>query len=339
MAVEHKDDFTPLRTWSHLAKNKRRPTEYEIVSTNLLWSTDDEAPWAMGPDVPLSRWYIEYRNNSPLRHADWDGFRDPDQLVYRTYNMIQDGQESHVDALLEDHSGNEHDEGLTTEWIGRLATCYTPAKYLLHTVQMAAAYLAALSPSSTVENCFIFESGDQLRWVSRVAYRTAELRSTHPEFDFGTQERATWENHPAWQGFRELMERTLVTWDWAEQFVALNLVAKPAIDAALLRTLSAVAQDNGDTLLALLCRAQLIDSERTVRWSEALLRYALESPEHGDDNRDLVQSWFNKWAPVADAAVTVYCGSLAPAFDAGELVRELASHRESLLAPAVTSAH
>ena len=337
MAVEHDDDFAPLKTWSHLAKNRRRPTEYEIVSTNLLWSTDDEAPWAMGPDVPLSRWYIEYRNNSPLRHADWDGYRDPDQLVYRTYNMVQDGQESHVDALLEDHSGNEHDEGLTSEWVGRLATFYTPGKYLLHTVQMAAAYLAALSPSSTVENCFIFESGDQLRWVSRVAYRTAELRSAHPHLGFGGQERATWENHPAWQGFRELMEKTLVTWDWAEQFVALNLVAKPAIDAALLRSVSTVAQDNGDTLLALLCRAQLIDSERTVRWSEALLRYALESPEHGDDNRALAQSWFNKWAPLADAAVTAYCGSLAPALDAAEVVRELASHRESLLATAVAA--
>ncbi|GAA4555573.1 aromatic/alkene monooxygenase hydroxylase subunit beta [Pseudonocardia xishanensis] len=338
MAVEHEGDFKPLRTWSHLAKNRRRPTEYEIVSTNLLWSTDDDAPWAMGPAVPLSQWYIKYRNNSPLRHEDWDGFRDPDQLVYRTYNMIQDGQESHVDALLQDHSGNEHDEGLTSEWVGKLATFYTPAKYLLHTVQMSAAYLAALSPSSTIENCFIFESGDQLRWVSRTAYRTAELGTTHAGFEFGRQERAAWEVDPAWQGFRELMEKILVSWDWAEQFVALNLVAKPAIDTALLRTLSSVAQDNGDTLLALLCRAQLIDSERSVRWSEALLRYALDSAEHGADNRELVRSWFAKWVPLADAAATAYCGALAPELNTDELVDELAAHRESLVeaAPART---
>ncbi|MGD9526469.1 aromatic/alkene monooxygenase hydroxylase subunit beta [Pseudonocardia sp.] len=324
-------DLKPLKTWSHLAKNRRRPTEYEIVSTNLLWSTDDDAPWAMGPSVPLSRWYIEYRNSSPLRHEDWDGFRDPDQLVYRTYNMIQDGQESHVDGLLADHSGNDHDAGLSPEWVATLARFYTPGKYLLHTVQMAAAYLAALSPASTIENCFIFESGDQLRWVSRVSYRTAELRAAHPEREFGGQERRVWEDDGAWQGFRELMERTLVTWDWAEQFVVLNLVAKPAVDAALLRSLSTVAQQNGDTLLALLCRAQLIDSDRTDRWSEALLAYALESAEHGDRNRELVRGWFERWAPLADAAVEAYCGALSPTLDHARLVRELAAHRESLL--------
>lgn len=337
MSTEQRD-LKPLKTWSHLAKNRRRPTEYEIVSTNLLWSTDDDAPWAMGPSVPLSRWYIEYRNNSPLRHEDWDGFRDPDQLVYRTYNMIQDGQESHVDALLDDHSGNEHDDGLSSEWVAQLARFYTPGKYLLHTIQMAAAYLAALSPASTIENCFIFESGDQLRWVSRVAYRTAELRSTRPEVGFGSQERSVWEDDAAWQGFRELMERTLVTWDWAEQFVALNLVAKPAVDAALLRSLSTIAQDSGDTLLALLCRAQLIDSDRTVRWSEALLGYALDSTEHGEQNRELVRGWFDKWSPLANTAVAQYCGALASTIDHEQLVTDLAAHRDSLLdrAPVAT---
>ena len=65
----------PLRTFSHLAKLKRRPSEYEIVSTNLLWSkSDPKAPWAMSPSVPLSQWYIKYRNESPLTHDDWDAY-------------------------------------------------------------------------------------------------------------------------------------------------------------------------------------------------------------------------------------------------------------------------
>lgn len=321
----------PLRTWSHLASKQRRPTEYEIVSTNLLWSTDDDAPWAMGPDIPLSKWYVQYRNDSPLRHENWDGFRDPDQMVYRTYNMIQDGQEAHVDGLLEDHRGNEHDSGLNAAWVSKLARLYTPSRYLLHTVQMSAAYLAALSPASTIENCFIFESGDQLRWVSRVAYRTAELRENHPALDFGKQERAVWENDSAWQGFRELMETALVTWDWAEQFVALNLVAKPAIDAAVLRSLSVVAQTEGDTLLALLARAQLIDSDRTRRWSEALIAYALDSAEFGQQNRATMQGWFDRWAPLGEVAVEAYCRALVPDLDHRQLSRDLAEQRAALL--------
>ena len=31
----------PLKTWSHLAGRRRKPSEYEIVSANLLYNTRD----------------------------------------------------------------------------------------------------------------------------------------------------------------------------------------------------------------------------------------------------------------------------------------------------------
>ncbi|MBM3482789.1 MAG: toluene monooxygenase [Alphaproteobacteria bacterium] len=301
----------PLKTWSHLVRNKRRPTEYEIVSTNMLWSTGDQkAPWAMGPGTPMTQWYVKYRNQSPLKHADWDGFRDPDQLVYRTYNMIQDGQESFVDALLEDHSRNQHDLGLSPASLELLAHFYTPARYVIHTVQMASAYLVTMAPASTIENCFIFQSADQLRWVSRIAYRTAELKMTHPHAGFDRDERGHWENDAAWQGFRELMEKTLVAWDWAEQFVALNLVAKPAIDEALLRQFANLCRRQGDTLTALLLDAQMTDSARSRRWTTALIEYALKSGDPG--NRALIERWLAEWVPLGDAAIEAFCPALGP---------------------------
>lgn len=302
-----KDITKPLKTWSHLARNKRRPTEYEIVSTNMLWSTDEPAPWAQGPDIPMTKWYVKYRNESPLRHDNWDGFRDPDQLVYRTYTMVQDRHKSFVDGLLDDFSKNDHDFGLSSEWVKTLARFYTPMRYLLHTVQMGAAYLATVSPSSTVENCFMFESADQLRWLSRVAYRTAELAAVHPSAGFGQKEREIWENDPAWQGFRELMERLLVAWDWGEQFVALNLIAKPAIDE-ILQALGRLARLNQDSLLGLLVDAELVDSARTQRFSSALIHYA---KEHGNNIR-VLKDWTNKWWPYADAALEKYLSALRP---------------------------
>ncbi|MSO73844.1 MAG: toluene monooxygenase [Alphaproteobacteria bacterium] len=306
------DDLSkPLKTWSHLVRNRRRPTEYEIVSTNMLWSTDDpKAPWAMGQGVPMTQWYLKYRNQSPLKHKDWDGFRDPDQLVYRTYNMIQDGQESFVDALLDDHSRNQHDLGLAPESVGLLACFYTPARFVVHAMQMASAYLVTMAPSSTIENCFIFQSADQLRWVSRIAYRTAELKETHPDAGFDRDERRRWEQDPAWQGFRELMEKTLVAWDWAEQFTALNLVAKPALDEALLRQLAGLCRRNGDTLSALLLDAQMTDSARTRRWTTALVEYALKNAE--SDNRAVMQAWLAKWVPLGDRAIEGLCGAFGP---------------------------
>lgn len=300
-------ELRALKTWSHLASRRRRASEYEIVSTNLLWHTrNPEEPFDIAQTDPVSEWYMKYRNGSAVQHDDWDSFRDPDEIVYRTYNILQDGQENYVEGLLDQHNQEEHDKSLTPEWVSSLAHLYAPGRYLLHTVQMTSAYLMHMAPTSTISNCAAFQSADQLRWLSNIAYRTAELAQTHPSAGFGVTERSEWEALPAWQGFRELTERVLATWDWAEAFVALNLVTKPAIDEAFFRQQGVSARRNGDTLFALLSEAALRDSERSRRWSAELVRHMVQNPE----NIAVLEEWIQKWTPLADAAITGFCGAL-----------------------------
>lgn len=296
----------PLKTWSHLAKNRKRPSEYEVVSTNLLWSTDDKIPWALSADTPMNKWYLKYREGSPLQHHDWNAFRDPEQLIYRTYNIMQDGQEAYVDGLLNEYNENEHDKSLTEEWLRTLSVHYTPGRYPLHAIQMGSAYLVQMVPASTIENCAMFQTADQLRWLSRLAYRTKELSISYPKLGFGANERACWQDHPAWKGFRELMERALVAYDWGEHFVALNLIAKPALDEVLVRQLGIIARNNGDSLLGQLADAQILDSNRSRRWSEALIKFICEN----DKNTEPLRAWLDKWWPYGEAAIDSYCESL-----------------------------
>ena len=310
----------PLRTWSHLAGQRRRPSEYEIVSTDLLWSTDDAMPWALSPDIDMNKWYVKYRNESPLRHDDWDAFRDPDELVYRSYNVMQDGQEAYVDGLLADYAGNAHDAGLGADWVAALARLYTPARYPLHCLQMGAAYLVQIVPASTIENCAMFQCADQLRWVSRIAYRTRELANAWPDAGFVEGERGVWESDPCWQGFRELLERALVAYDWAEHFVALNLVAKPAFDEAFLRQLGRSARRNGDALLAQLLDAQWSDSERARRWTAALVDFA----RRREGNDSVLADWLAEWTPLGDAAIDAYCAALPGNPEAAETAKAAA---------------
>lgn len=305
----------PLKTWSHLAKRRRRPSEYEIVSTNLLWHTRDNAqPWDVGHQGTMADWYRQYRNGSPIQHDDFDGFRDPDELVYRTYNILQDGQENYVEGLLDQHNEEEHDKSLDAEWVSSLAERYAPGRYLLHTVQMASAYLVHMAPASTICNCAAFQSADQLRWLSNIAYRTAELAQSHPSAGFGENERRLWEDLPLWQGFRELMESVLATRDWAEAFVALNLVAKPAIDEAFFRQQGLSARRHDDTLFALLSEAALRDSERSRRWTVELVRFLTQTPE----NVAVINGWLEKWVPLGDSAISIFCGGLADNPEAGD---------------------
>ncbi|MBB1159974.1 MULTISPECIES: toluene monooxygenase [Amycolatopsis] len=305
----------PLKTWGHLAARRRKPSEYEIVSTNLLWHTrDPEQPWDVGHTGFMAEHYRRYRNQSPITHPDWNAFRDPDELVYRTYNILQDGQESYVDGLLDQHDAEGHDRGLSPEWVAVLAQLYTPSRYLLHTVQMASAYLVHMAPASTIANCAAFQAADSLRWLSNVAYRTAELRQAHPTAGFGERERELWEELPAWQGFRELMERQLTTFDWAEAFVALNVVAKPALDEIVLRQLGVSARRHGDVLHALLAESALRDSERSRRWTEALVKQMSEV----DSNVPQLREWVAKWQPLAVAAIEAYGAEVAENAEAAE---------------------
>ncbi|MEV5536228.1 toluene monooxygenase [Saccharopolyspora shandongensis] len=293
----------PLKTWGHLAARRRKPSEYEIVSTKLLWHTrDSEQPWEVGHTGFMADFYRKYRNQSPITHEDWDGFRDPDELVYRTYNILQDGQETYVEGLLDQHNSEGHDKGLAPEWTAALVQLYTPSRYLLHTIQMASAYLVHMAPASTIANCAAFQAADSLRWLSNVAYRTAELGLAHPSIGFGERERELWEELPVWQGFRELMERQLTTFDWAEAFVALNVVAKPAFDEVVLRQLGLSARRHGDTLHSLLAEAALRDSERSRRWTSALVAHMSEV----DANLPQLTEWVAKWQPLADTAIRAY---------------------------------
>ena len=304
---DQSDLSKPLKTWSHLAGKRRRPSEYEIVSTNLLWSTDDEMPWALSPDIDMNKWYLRYRNNSPLRHDDWDAFRDPDELVYRSYNVMQDGHETYVDGLLRDHVKNAHDAGLGADWVAALARLYTPSRYPLHCLQMGSAYLVQMVPASTIENCVMFQAADQLRWVSRVAYRTRELANAYPDAGFVSGERKAWEEDACWQGFRALLEKVLVAYDWAEHFVALNIVAKPAFDEACIRRLGRAARHgNRDMLLAQLLDAQWEDSERARRWTGALVDFARGT----EGNEAVMAAWVAKWTPLGNAAIDAYCAAL-----------------------------
>lgn len=311
--METTEVLKPLKTWSHLAGRRRKPSEYEIVSVGLHYNDRDKnAPFELDPNVFMARWYKAHRNNVTIKHPDWNAFRDPDELVYRTYNMLQDGQETYVFGLFDQFNEREHDKGLESTWAGTLARLYTPSRYLFHTLQMASAYLMQIAPASTITNCAAFQAADSFRWLSHCAYRTKELSLTFPTKGFSKDERMYWETDNAWQGYRELMEKVLVTWDWDESFVALNLVAKPAIEEVVLRKLGEAGRHNGDTLLGMLTDAELVDAQRHRRWSTALVRMMLDVP----GNEKAIKSFINKWQPLADKAIEVYCAALTEVPDA-----------------------
>jgi len=285
----------PLKTWSAFGNLGRRPSEYEIV-THKMNHTLRDTPLELGPGSHGNLWLARHRDRIKLVVKDWNAFRDPDQLTYRKYVTCQDKSETYLDAIIQEYAR-----------IGRaecapelLQTCLTPSRYLAHGLQMMSAYLQQLAPSSYVGNCAAFQTADQLRRVQRVAYRTKQLDRAYPERLFGKTERIAWEQLPEWQGLRKGIERLLVTFDWDDAFVGLNLVVKPLADELTLRQFAIVARHLNAELDALLADNLFLDAERSRRWSAALTRFAI-----ADDsaNRKHLDALVVKWRPFADEIV------------------------------------
>jgi Methane/Phenol/Toluene Hydroxylase len=288
-----------LKTWSAFGELGRRPTEYEILTHNLNHTTGP-VPLEMGPEVHGNVWLREHRDSMRLTVPDWDAFRDPDAVTYGSYVATQDDQETYVEGLLEQFDRDGYDESLTAAALDLLAAAFTPSRYLAHGLQMLSAYLQQLAVSSYVGNCAAFQTADQLRRVQLTAYRTTQLRLTHPDRGFATSERDTWENAADWQPIRRAIESALVEFDWDRALVATNLVVKPVADLLLLDQLSKQAAALGAQLDSLVLENLWRDSRRSQRWTSALLTF-LGQADSG--NRTVLQGYLTEFAPLATGMI------------------------------------
>lgn len=64
-----------MRTYSRLQDGRRRLSEYEIVSTDVLYNYPSR--FELRDPNPVFQWYQRYREGSALLVHDWSPFSDP----------------------------------------------------------------------------------------------------------------------------------------------------------------------------------------------------------------------------------------------------------------------
>lgn len=322
------------KTWSRMGNLGRVPTEYEIVTHEMV-HTAKEQPLEMGEDTFANQWMKQYRDDTGLTVRNWEEFRDPDAMFYRVYNQQQDKAETFIDEALEQMTGKaDADAALSDRCIDLLARVFAPARYMVHGLQMASAYVQQLASTSYVANAASFQVADQLRRVERIAYRTQQLARAWPDKGFGVGERQHWEQDPGWQPVRRAVEELLIAFVWREAFVLTNLLVKPALDTLSLQAFAAVAAENGDTLDSLICNNLFGDARRSRRWSAALARFLVEQD---GGNRELLLGTVRAHKPTVLAAIESYAamlGEYATAQDANGIRQAAEDSLRTLLTDA-----
>jgi toluene monooxygenase system protein E len=294
------------KTYWHLLEARRRPSEYEIGSSRLLYYP---ARGGFAVDVPLGGWYATYQQGSPLRSSDWDAFADPRETTYARYAEIQSRKETYVAGLLEALEVTGYDRSLSPAWVGVLDRVLAPLRYPMHGLQMVAAHVGSMAPAGRITIAAALQAADEMRRVHLLAYRLRQLQETYPEL--GRHSRAAWQEDPMWQPLRRLVEQLLVTYDWGEALVALDAAVKPALDELFTSQLGLLAASQGDEILAKICRSLGEDCAWHREWSRALLAHVVaEDP----GNLTWVDGWIEKWHPDAERAVDAF----APVWEEAE---------------------
>jgi toluene monooxygenase system protein E len=164
-----------------------------------------------------------------------------------------------------------------------------------------------MAPSGRITIVAALQSADEMRRIQRIAYRIRQLQQIYP--GFAADSRTLWQTDSMWQPLREVVEKLLIAYDWAESFVGLNLVLKPLVDELFMKHLSELALSQDDYLLGQIFYSLNEDCHWHRQWSESLVQMAIEDNFR---NKDTIQGWINRWYPLAAPAVHAF----APLFDA-----------------------
>ena len=294
------ESFMPQqKTYWHLMQQKRMPTDYEIVSSKLLFYTGEGFTGKrFALDVPLKDWYRRYQEESPLVVRSWEEFRDPRETGYTKYTELQREKEIFVDGILEEIETTGYDAKLKPEWLRILASVFAPLRYPGHGFQMIASYIGQMAPSGRITIAASFQAADEMRRIQRIAYRIRQLQLIYP--GFAADSKTLWQTDSMWQPLREVVEKLLIAYDWAESFVGLNVVVKPLFDELFMKYLSEMALREDDYLLGQIFYSLNEDCQWHRHWTESLVRMAIHENVH---NRDTIQNWINQWHPLAVRAV------------------------------------
>jgi hypothetical protein len=273
------------------------PQHYDIVTSQLLYHRQ------LGFEVatPGAAWLQRHGLQSRLR-GSFQAFRDPRATTYARYVELQAERESFVEQLLQAAEENGYDRTLSPDWLGVLEAVLPVLRYPCHALHMLAAYVAHLAPEGRLVVAGAFQAADELRRVQHLAHRMRQLQELRA--DFGESAREQWQQHPAWQPLRRLMEQLLVTYDFGEAWVALQLVVKPALDELFMVQFAKLARQRGDRLWAELAYSLEQDCRWQRGWSEALARVALA--EHAE-NAAPMSEWIASWAQRVEQALPPLC--------------------------------
>lgn len=274
------------KTWTWLSGRKRPPGEYEELSTGMQWATPSLMRTVIGTWDP----------ESTVLRADWELYRDPAGLYYRTYITGQDVVERQLDSVFTVAKDADFISGLGREWRDSLTCLIGAMSFAQWGVAMAHQHVQRFCLSPTIAQSSQLQVMDKLRNAERdLEWYDLLVGPDAPE----EAVRDEWTEGPAMQPLRRFTEEALVVADWAEVIVAVNLALLGVLEPFLREVYVRGGQANNDFVTSALGSSIAKDSKRHVQWTDAFVKFCLAD----EANATAIGEWLDRYLPPAVAAV------------------------------------
>ena len=289
------------RKYRYFEPKGRRATHYEDVTVDV--QPDPER-------YLLQDWIISFPNGegayvkgaTKAQSSNWHAFRAPDQEWERTHYQRQSKIETMVQSVIQNARRAGAIAALDQVWLKILQThlgAWKHAEFGLGTSLMQA---QRYGYTQMINNATLTNSSYKLRLAQDITLYLAEIGLDIDGWDDDAGKKA-WVDDPIWQPTREAVETIMGATDYAEQYLAINLVFEPLV-GELFRSgfMMQVAAANSDFVTPPVISAAEADYERNLANCVDFAYMLVSDPEHGAANRKLVNGWIKKHGDLADKA-------------------------------------
>lgn len=301
MQVEIKTStVTQLRqTFSHTARH---------IGSDKPASRYQEATFSMQPETnfhyrPLWAPELEIYDvrRTKIVMKDWYSLKDPRQYYYGSYTIARARQQEAMDKNIDFVERHGLLMSLPDDVRRHLAFVMVPLRHMEWGANANNCYVTAYAWGTSLTQATMFHTMDRLgiaQYLSRLGLlldgNTGDLLDTG---------KSAWMEHPAWQGMRRLIEKTMVTRDCFELFVAQNLVIDGYLYPLIFREFVSKFVAVHGPALSMICEFMTNWYTETARWVDATVKTAAAESQA---NADLLLSWIDHWSSELGAAIQPY---------------------------------
>jgi propane monooxygenase small subunit len=177
--------------------------------------------------------------------------------------------------------------------------------------------------SDVLSVALLYNSVDKERHAEDILFHQYDL--LHAGVPIGQSDRKDeWLSDNQLQPMRRLVEDINATRDWCEVLMSVNLVVEPLLGRLIYsEMLASSATRHGDHVTGVILAEAESDRQRNIEWTCALADMLLSDPQHGDRNRELINSFLGYWV----AEVRVVMGTLSQVAERAGIDLDAATRR------------